>query len=1079
MRTGLLTAAVAVAFAAHVGARAADYAEEVSKDKPVVWLRFQDASAVDGATAKDETGSHPATYHGHVGGTLGPLGIGGTASRFDGASGYIEIPNHADFALNTLSVELWFRSTQAWKEPNWPASATLVSKATEGNASSDWVLLGGGADGAQGVVMSRPGPKGGNDFPLASPGGLNDGEWHHLVWTRAAEGENCLYVDGTLVASGKDGGGAITNDRPIQISGDPFLKGRYFEGSIAEVALYKTVLDNPAVIAHLRAARVEPRKFPPKATTKEAAPVSQAVQLDSAGGWLKYEKNPVLGGQYGTCFDIAVLREGDVYRMWVSWRPKKSIALVESNDGLSWSAPEIVLPPAKTGWEDDINRPGVLKRADGYHMWYTGQAKGHSWIGYATSPDGKTWKRMSDKPVLSFEKPWEKVAVMCPNVLWDEQAGLFRMWYSGGEQYEPNAIGYATSPDGLVWTKHENNPVFAADKTIPWEQDRVAGAQVERHGDWYLIFYIGYRDIDHAQIGLARSKDGIANWERHPENPIVRSGTGNWDHDACYKPYAIFDGKKWLLWYNGRRKSLEQIGVVIHAGEDLGFPVVLKPQPFKHYVDSFNRNDRELYAQHIPNAAAWDFLSGNIPLLDCPDKDIEEIYYFRWWTYRKAIKQTPDGVVITEFLPKVGWAGKHNTINCAAGHHIREARWLHDPRYLDDYLTFWLRKGGAVRSYSFWVADSVLQRAAVTGDTTLARDLLPDLIANYQSWEKERLDANGLFWQVDDRDGMEVSISGALHPKHQGYRATINSYMYGDALAIAQIAELAGKPDAAREYRDRAAKLKQLVQEKLWDKQAQFFKVLPRGQDALSDAREEHGFTPWYFNLPDADKSVAWKQLMDPQGFYAPFGPTTAEQRHPKFALSYQGHECQWNGPSWPFSTAITLTAMANLLNSHEQDAVGRKDYLDILKVYTKSHRLKREDETVVPWIDENLNPTTGDWISRTRLKSWKNGTWDAGKGGEERGKDYNHSTYCDLVITGLIGLRPRADKTVEVNPLLPDGAWDYFCLDNVRYHGHTLTILYDKTGERYKKGTGLRILADGKEIAASEKLGRLMGELP
>jgi predicted GH43/DUF377 family glycosyl hydrolase len=281
-----------------------------------------------------------------------------------------------------------------------------------------------------------------------------------------------------------------------------------------------------------------------------------------------------MGGKYGTCFDISVLKEGKTYRMWLSWRPRQSVALVESNDGIHWSEPpKIVLGPRpETGWEDDINRPVVVKRADGYHMWYTGQAKGkNSWIGYATSPDGVNWKRMSDKPVLSFEKPWEKVAVMCPHVLWNADKQLFQMWYSGGEQYEPNAIGYATSPDGLAWTKHGKNPIFTCDRSIPWEQDRVAGCQVEKHGDYYLMFYIGYRDIDHAQIGLARSKDGITSWQRHPANPIIRPGRDKWDHDACYKPYAIFDGQKWLLWYNGRHGSLEQIGVVLHEGEDLGF----------------------------------------------------------------------------------------------------------------------------------------------------------------------------------------------------------------------------------------------------------------------------------------------------------------------------------------------------------------------------------------------------------------------------------------------------------------------------------------------------------------------------
>ena len=500
---------------------------------------------------------------------------------------------------------------------------------------------------------------------------------------------------------------------------------------------------------------------------------------------------------------------------------------------------------------------------------------------------------------------------------------------------------------------------------------------------------------------------------------------------------------------------------------------VLQAEAFRHYVEAFNQNDQELYKGFFPNHAAWEFLKDNIPLLDCPDKEIEEIYYFRWWTYRKHIKQTSAGFIVDEFLPNVGWAGKFNSIDCAAGHHLYEGRWLADPKYLDDYTRFWFRGGGDLRRYSFWVSDAVWARLQVTGDDRLAKELLPDLIRNYEGWEKAKLDLNGLFWQTDDRDGMEVSIGGS------GYRATINSYMYGDASAIARIADRAGQKEIAERFRAKAAEIKLLIQNKLWDPAAQFFKVLPRGKNAkLSDARELHGYTPWYFNLPDADKSVAWTQIMDPQGFYAPFGLTTAEQRHPKFALSYAGHECQWNGPSWPFSTAITLTGLANVLNNYTQDVVGRKDYFNLLKIYAKSHRLKGDNGTVVPWIDENLNPSNGDWISRTRLKTWKNGAWDAGKGGEERGKDYNHSTYCDLVISGLIGLRPRADDTVEVNPLVPVGTWDYFCLDRVPYHGRLLTIFYDKTGERYNRGKGLRVLADGKEIAASETLAKITGVL-
>ncbi len=303
-----------------------------------------------------------------------------------------------------------------------------------------------------------------------------------------------------------------------------------------------------------------------------AAGEKGASEAETAGGWVKFEKNPVLGGSLGTCFDVSVLHEGGKYRMWFSWRPKRSIALVESKDGLAWGEPSIVLGPNKaSGWEDDINRPVVITHAGKYRMWYTGHAKGKSWIGYATSKDGKTWERASDRPVLSAEQPWERVAVMCPHVLRDEKQKLYRMWYSGGEQYEPNAIGYATSEDGLKWTKHEKSPVFRAEPKNVWEKDRGTACQVVRLGEWYVMFYIGFRDRDHAQIGLARSKDGITGWQRHRANPIIRPGKRQWDADAVYKPYAIFDGKRWLLWYNGRRGGVEQIGVAIHEGEDLGF----------------------------------------------------------------------------------------------------------------------------------------------------------------------------------------------------------------------------------------------------------------------------------------------------------------------------------------------------------------------------------------------------------------------------------------------------------------------------------------------------------------------------
>jgi len=518
--------------------------------------------------------------------------------------------------------------------------------------------------------------------------------------------------------------------------------------------------------------------------------------------------------------------------------------------------------------------------------------------------------------------------------------------------------------------------------------------------------------------------------------------------------------------------ALPSAGAPVPSADPLGRQLVktyvLDPSSYRHYVDSFNASDDELYGGAFRNAQAWEFISRNIPFFDSPDTDVNETYYFRWWTYRKHLGQIPDGTwVVSEFLPDVGWAGKYNTIDCAAGHHIREGRWLHDAEFMDDYCKFWLSPNGDPRRYSFWIADSVYQQCLVTGDRSLAVGLLNGLVGNYRAWEASNRDPNCLFWQVDDRDGMEVSIGGS------GYRATINSYMYGDAVAIAKIAAWAGNAGVVAEFNGKANALRDLMNGKLWDKSAQFYKVLPREAGAsLVSVRELHGYTPWYFDIPPVDYSAAWTQLMEPQGFLAPYGPTTAEQRDAHFALSYSGHECQWNGPSWPFSTSVTLVAMANLLDDYHQNVVSSTDYFKILKIYADSQRLKKDDGSVVPWIDEDVNPDTGDWIARTIQK--KSGNWNP----HERGKDYNHSEFCDLVISGLVGLRPRPDNTVDLHPLVPPNTWPWFCLDGVLYHGHTLTIVWDQTGKHYSHGKGLQVLEDGKVIAKRLDLGPITGKL-
>jgi hypothetical protein len=578
----------------------------------------------------------------------------------------------------------------------------------------------------------------------------------------------------------------------------------------------------------------------------------------------------------------------------------------------------------------------------------------------------------------------------------------------------------------------------------------------------------------------------------------------------------------------------------VYFAVNLGLPAaetfaVLKPAAFAHHIEYFNTMETETIVNHIPNSESWSWLQNNIPLFECPDRDVEEIYYFRWWSFRKHIKQTPKGYVITEFLPPVSHAGEFNTISCATSLHLAEGRWLRDDRYLNDYTQFWLRGDRGkpqphFHKFSSWFAAAAWDRYLVNADKKFLVKLLPDLVSDYRVWESERQLPNGIFWQYDVRDGMEESISGSRTAKN--IRPTINSYMFANAQAIAHLAPLAGKPKLTAEFAAKATTLQRLTQASLWDTNANFFKVqiaaessVPSVPYTLSSAREAIGFIPWMFNLPDVaagilpavapgfqpggtnaaiseriekaqasrnhtaipsgrmppstsgkmpDATSAFAQLTNPQGFSAPFGLTTAERRHPEFRNRGAG-TCEWDGALWPFATAQTLYALANFLRSaplapSEGERAGVRghpalnsqpstiNYFNAFCTYTRGHRAGGK-----PFIGEYQDEVTGDWIN----------------GKNDRSRYYNHSTYADLLITGVIGLIPRADDIVEISPLLPTDTWDWFCLDGVKYHAHMLTILWDADGTRYGRGAGLHVLANGKQIAHSPTLTRLTGRLP
>ena len=488
--------------------------------------------------------------------------------------------------------------------------------------------------------------------------------------------------------------------------------------------------------------------------------------------------------------------------------------------------------------------------------------------------------------------------------------------------------------------------------------------------------------------------------------------------------------------------------------------------------------EHSLAVRYFGNDAPW--YERNIPFFDCSDPQITGIYYYRWKLYKAHLKDLGGrGYIVTEFLDDVSWALKpYQSLNDATAFHIEEGRWLKDDRYLDDYINF-MYSGGNDRHFSEAIAAADYARYLVNGDRAFAIKNLAAMEHIYQLWSNHYLSDKGLYFIEPLLDATEYSIasidaSGGKDGFFGGdaFRPTINSFMFANAMAISKLAALAGDTNTAATYATKADALRETVEKDLWNTNFEQFMDRYKVNNQYVHywdfirGRELAGYVPWAFDLPDHDPryNAAWSHLVATDEFAGPYGLRTVEPSYQYYMRQYRYAfvngkkmpECEWNGPSWPFDTTLVLDAMANLLNDYSQNLVRADDYVRLLKQYTRQHYLNGG-----PDLQEDYNPDTGKVIV-----------------GLPRSHHYNHSAYDDLIITGLVGLRPRADNVLEVNPLIPTNprstnSIDYFCLENVHYHGQLVTIVYDRDGKHYKKGAGLVVYVNRHQALAPSPLGR------
>jgi beta-1,2-mannobiose phosphorylase / 1,2-beta-oligomannan phosphorylase len=289
--------------------------------------------------------------------------------------------------------------------------------------------------------------------------------------------------------------------------------------------------------------------------------------------WTKYPGNPVLTGQPGTWYAYlgmsSVLYNSDSsrYEMWFTCGAQASypytIGFAWSYDGISWNvySSNPVLTPTQGDWDAyTVIAPYVLRENGQYKMWYSGSATPAFLlrIGYATSPDGINWTKHPSNPVLEPGSAlWESESVTYPCIM--PYSNGYKMWY-GGYSTSETGIGYATSPDGITWEKYTGNPVLPPGASGQWDHI-VFGPRVLFIDNNYYMFYSGEINLYQSdKIGLATSLDGLA-WTKYPSNPVLQPTVGQWDGSRIILGCVLSVADTLKMYYVGTNGSSWSIGL--------------------------------------------------------------------------------------------------------------------------------------------------------------------------------------------------------------------------------------------------------------------------------------------------------------------------------------------------------------------------------------------------------------------------------------------------------------------------------------------------------------------------------------
>ena len=444
----------------------------------------------------------------------------------------------------------------------------------------------------------------------------------------------------------------------------------------------------------------------------------------------------------------------------------------------------------------------------------------------------------------------------------------------------------------------------------------------------------------------------------------------------------------------------------------------------------------------------------NLPYIDVPKKAVQKAIDYRWWLERfNSLDANIPGYDYQYPVTIEGVLGYNNAIILTQPMHLQDTKWLRSP-----YLAYGqlLSAGNSSQSSAFldnpgnrnnwnnhygqYLAEAGYEAFNVIGGGAELAENLAYYFGHDATGQLEHygnhIEGRDLiayrnnYMTGNDADTISMHAPGTGTWKAHGE----NAYVWAAAAAAAKLYEQLGNTEQAKYYRDLADKIKADVLELMWCEECQKFEtyaVRPTGtqhnanQPNLVKYTESNNYNYFAVGLvPDDAASVT------------------------KYKEALKAFSNGKEFPIFPFYTANQV---------HNQEVSGSNNFSNInftvqLRLYESALRTYDKEQTYITddmlammaeWMAWNVYPDAGDirYPNNNEFHNIDGRTYE----NYYRSWIYHNilGNYTYLFIEDMAGIQPRSDEKIELSPI--DFSYDHFMVNNVRYHGHDLTVVWDK----------------------------------